>query len=139
MTLVEPDTAEGRSGLARILSGPDGALLVFDFDGVLAPIVDDPDQAYADPGAVAGLRRLAPLIGDLAIITGRPAEAAVRLGGFAGVPELQGMRILGQYGLERMDSPDGPLLTPPEHPGISAVRRELPGLLDTLQVPPGLR
>ncbi len=33
-------------------------LVGLDFDGTLAPIVDDPEQAYADPAAVAALGRL---------------------------------------------------------------------------------
>ena len=41
---AEYDEAKAE-GLAAIVSGPGRALLAFDFDGVLSPIVDDPEKA----------------------------------------------------------------------------------------------
>lgn len=137
MSLPGPHTAAGASGFAAILTDPASALLAFDFDGVLSPIVDDPEQAYAHPDAIPALRRLAPLVGGLVIVTGRPARTVVRLGGFADVPELAGLRIVGQYGLERLDSPTAALQTPPEPPGVARVREALPDLLAELAAPEG--
>src|SRR2546422_145119 len=83
-----PAPAEGKAGLDALLAAPGRAVVALDFDGTLAPIVDDPDQARAHPGAVPALSRLAPRVGSVAVITGRPAALAVRYGGFAGVPGL---------------------------------------------------
>ena len=68
-----PRTAEGRAGLAAIREDPGRALIATDYDGTLSPIVADPREARADPGAVAGLRGLAGSVGTLAVMTGRPA------------------------------------------------------------------
>ena len=72
-----PRTEAGRAGLAALLRAPGRALIALDYDGTLAPIVTDPADARPHPAAVAALRRLAPLVGTLAVITGRPARAAV--------------------------------------------------------------
>ena len=52
----------------------------------------------AVPGAAPALRERSGLVGTLAVITGRPAEVAVDLGGFAAVP---GLIVLGHYGFEQ--------------------------------------
>ena len=57
--LTEPLTEAGRDALAALLADPAAALLASDFDGVLSPIVDDPDDAYVHPDAVPVLGRLA--------------------------------------------------------------------------------
>src|SRR5690606_12879764 len=44
-------TAAGADGLDAIRKSPSEAVLGFDFDGTLAPIVDDPAAARAHPGA----------------------------------------------------------------------------------------
>ncbi|MFZ2048009.1 MAG: trehalose-phosphatase, partial [Trebonia sp.] len=44
-------TAEGQAGLDAILADPARALIATDFDGTLAPIVADPADAAAAPGA----------------------------------------------------------------------------------------
>jgi trehalose 6-phosphate phosphatase len=124
-----PTTPAGVRGLAAVQAAPEAALLAFDFDGVLAPIVADPDLAYADPRAVAALGRLAPRVRAMAVITGRPALVAARLGGFADHPELAGLTIFGQYGRERWDARTGRLDAPPPSPGVAAARTELPGVL----------
>lgn len=129
-SLPEPVTEAGREGLAALLARPERALVALDFDGTLAPIVNDPERAYAHPDALPALARLAPRIGVLAIITGRPAEVAVRLGGFAGHPELAGLTVLGAYGAERWDAASGALHRPPPHPGIAAARTELAALVE---------
>src|SRR5215831_10411284 len=118
-----PRTAEGRAGLAAIRRDPTAALIATDFDGTLSPIVADPREARADPGAVAGLRGLAGLVGTLAVITGRPAAEAVELGGFDGI---LGLIVLGHYGLERWE--EGELTAPPVPPGGGAGGGRLPGV-----------
>ncbi|MEU1374016.1 trehalose-phosphatase [Streptomyces triculaminicus] len=128
--LPEPVTAAGRDGLAALLARPERAVVALDFDGTLAAIVPDPERARAHPGAVQALARLAPRLGSAAVITGRPAGAAVRLGGFAGAPGLERLVVLGHYGAERWDAVTGTVRAPAPHPGVAAVRAELPGVLD---------
>ncbi|MGN6173094.1 MAG: trehalose-phosphatase [Streptosporangiaceae bacterium] len=132
--LPVPRTAEGRSALEAILSDPGTALIAMDFDGTLSPIVADPREARAHPGAVAGLRGLAGLVGTLAVITGRPAGEAVELGGFGSIP---GLIVLGHYGWERWE--DGALAAPPPPPGVATARARLPELLAEAGAPEGTR
>jgi len=129
-----PRTAEGRAGLAAIRREPTRAVIATDFDGTLAPIVADPREARAHPGAVAGLRGLAGLVGTLAVITGRPAAEAVELGGFEGVP---GLIVLGHYGLERWE--EGALAAPEPSAGVAAARERLPGVLADTSAAEGVR
>ncbi|WP_413758397.1 trehalose-phosphatase [Streptomyces sp. MMBL 11-3] len=129
-SLPSPVTTAGRDGLDAILARPDKAVLAFDFDGTLAPIVPDPEQARAHPDAVPALAALAPRVASVAVVTGRPAGVAVRYGGFAGVPGLDHLVVLGHYGAERWDAVTGTVRAPAPHPGVAAARAELPGFLD---------
>ncbi|MEV4435580.1 trehalose-phosphatase [Streptomyces sp. NPDC049555] len=128
--LPEPVTDAGREGLTALLARPEHAVVALDFDGTLAEIVTDPERARAHPGAVPALARLAPHLASVAVVTGRPAGAAVRHGGFAGVPGLERLVVLGHYGAERWDAVTGTVRAPAPHPGVAAVRAELPGVLD---------
>ncbi|MFE1247086.1 trehalose-phosphatase [Streptomyces sp. NPDC058735] len=128
--LPVPVTQAGRDGLAALLDRPGEALIGLDFDGTLAPIVADPELARAHPEAVGALAALAPKVAAVAVITGRPAEVAVRNGGFADVPGLEHLVVLGHYGAERWDARSGEVSAPEPHPGVEAVRAELPGLLE---------
>ncbi|MFH9430486.1 trehalose-phosphatase [Streptomyces sp. NPDC017615] len=135
--LPVPVTQAGRDGLRALLDRPRTAVIGLDFDGTLAPIVADPDQARAHPGAVPALAALAPKVASVAVVTGRPAGVAVRNGGFAGVPGLEHLVVLGHYGAERWDAATGTVTAPAPHPGIAAVRAELPGVLDRAGAWPG--
>ncbi|MFI6441955.1 trehalose-phosphatase [Streptomyces sp. NPDC050759] len=128
--LPSPVTPAGRDGLDSLLADPAGAVIGLDFDGTLAPIVADPERARAHPEAVAVLAELAPKVASVAVITGRPAEIAVRYGGFAGVPGLEHLTVLGHYGAERWDAVTGEVTAPEPHPGVATVRAELPALLE---------
>ena len=101
------------------------AVVGLDYDGTLAPIVDRPSEAVPAPGAVDVLAALAPRVRALALITGRPADVVVELGGLAGVP---GLVVLGQYGLQRWSG--GELTTVAPLPGVAALRAALPPLLE---------
>ncbi|MFD9332464.1 trehalose-phosphatase [Streptomyces sp. NPDC060065] len=129
--MATPTTPAGRDGLDAILARPGRAVIGLDFDGTLAPIVPDPEQARAHPDAVPALAALAPRVASVAVVTGRPAAVAVEHGGFAGVPGLEHLVVLGHYGAERWDARSGEVSAPAPHPGVAAVRAELPGLLDT--------
>ncbi|MFI9047988.1 trehalose-phosphatase [Streptomyces sp. NPDC053427] len=129
-SLPTPQTPAGREGLAALLSRPERAVIALDYDGTLADIVPDPEQARAHPGATAALGRLVPHLRAAAVITGRPAVVAVRLGGFASVPGLDHLTVLGHYGAERWEAATGTVHAPAPHPGIAAIQAELPGVLD---------
>ncbi|MGW0814340.1 trehalose-phosphatase [Streptomyces viridiviolaceus] len=135
--LPTPGSQAGREGLDALLARPGRAVVALDFDGTLAPIVPDPDQARAHPDAVPALTALAPKVASVAVITGRPAEVAVRHGGFADVPGLEHLVVLGHYGAERWDAATGAVTAPEPHPGVAAVRAELPGLLERAGAGPG--
>ncbi|MER5865749.1 trehalose-phosphatase [Kitasatospora sp. NPDC002040] len=124
MGIPEPSTPAGRAGLAALLADPRSAVVALDFDGTLAPIVADPGSARADPAAVAALEALAPHLGAVVVVTGRPAAVAVEYGGFAG---LERFTVLGQYGAERWEA--GELSSPPPPPGVAAARALLPAVL----------
>ncbi len=130
--LPVPATAEGRTGLAALLDDPRHALVAVDFDGTLAPIVPDPAAARALPAAVTAMRELAPLIGTLAVVTGRPAVTAVEYGSLDRVP---GIVVLGAYGRQRWH--DGQLETPPAPEGLAVARERLPGILADAAAPDG--
>jgi trehalose-phosphatase len=128
---IAPRTAAGAEGLAAIRKSLGKAVIALDFDGTLAPIVDDPASARAHPQAASALARLARRVGSIVIITGRPAALAVRLGEFDGIDRLT---VLGQYGLERWES--GTLTAPEPPPGVAEAREKLPRVLAAAGAPP---
>jgi trehalose 6-phosphate phosphatase len=130
--LPQPQTAEGRAGLAALLAAPARALIALDFDGTLAPIVEDPASARATPAAAGAVRRLAGLAGTVAIITGRPAADAAR---FAGVADLPNLTVLGHYGRQRWER--GRLSASVLPPGLAAARADLPAVLASVGADPG--
>jgi trehalose 6-phosphate phosphatase len=132
MSLPEPRTSAGAQALQAIISSPGDTVVGLDFDGTLAPIVDDPEHAYADRAAVEALGRLAMKVRAVVVITGRPAHTAVRLGGFDSVQGLGTMVVLGQYGVERWNAEGNDYVLPPEPSEIVAVMEQLPGLLAEL-------
>ncbi|BAJ30188.1 MULTISPECIES: trehalose-phosphatase [Kitasatospora] len=130
-------TQAGRTGLAGLLADPKSAVVGLDFDGTLAPIVADPERARAHPGVVPALGALAPLVGAVVVVTGRPAATAAAYGGFVGAPGLEHLTVLGHYGAERWDARSNAVTAAPPPPGVAAVRAELPALLRELGVPEG--
>lgn len=71
-------------------------LVALDFDGVLAPLVDDPNTSRILPASVPALAQLAALDDvTLAILSGREAEQLVSL---AEVPA--GTKIVGSHGVQ---------------------------------------
>lgn len=132
MSSVGPVSSSGLEAMRVVMERPEQVMMALDFDGTLAPIIDDPEHAHADDSAVAALARLGPLLGAVVIITGRPVRTAVRLGGFAAYDGLASMTVLGQYGVERWDAATDSYELPPLPEGIVHVQEELPGLLDDL-------
>jgi trehalose 6-phosphate phosphatase len=130
--LPEPSTAAGAAGLAAVLDDPAGVLLGLDFDGVLAPIVDDPSLSRAHPGVVPALERLGRHLGSIAVVTGRPAAIAVEYAGLDRTEGLADLVVFGHYGVERWDRATGRVTAPAVHAGVPAARAALPALLASL-------
>jgi trehalose 6-phosphate phosphatase len=106
-------TPEMGPEMREVIVDPGGTLLALDFDGTLAHIVDDPAQAFGQQHALDALSRLGPVVGQIAIVTGRPVQQVLELGGFDGRPGLESLVVCGQYGAERWDASDGP-----PHPSV---------------------
>lgn len=102
----------------------DDAVVALDYDGTLAPIVARPSDAIAAPGAVEVLAALAARVRTLALVTGRPADVVVELGGLVDVP---GLVVLGQYGAQRWS--DGQVTADEALPGVAQAREALPAVI----------
>ncbi len=85
---------------AAFRSEPGTAGILSDFDGTLAPIVDDPDASRPLPEAVDLLHRLATTYRRVAVISGRPASF---LSTHLRLAEGDGLMAIGLYGLETAD------------------------------------
>ena len=85
-------TDTGRRAWTAILSDPGRVLLCTDFDGVVAPIVRDPDAAWASEEVVGALARLASHVAKVAVVTGRPARKALELAKFPALPGRDDVR-----------------------------------------------
>jgi trehalose 6-phosphate phosphatase len=86
---------------------PARTAVLCDFDGTLAPIVQEPSAARPLAGTPALLARLAGRFGTVAVVSGRPAafladQMAVGTGGGRG-PRVE---LVGLYGMESV-GPDG--------------------------------
>lgn len=79
--------------LRPFTADPAATALLFDFDGTLAPIVPDPDDARPAPGVVGLLDALAARYGRVGVVSGRPVDFLV-----AHLPER--VALSGLYGLE---------------------------------------
>jgi trehalose 6-phosphate phosphatase len=134
VVLPEPKTPAGRAGLDAVVDDPADALLAFDYDGTLSPIVEDPSRAVPHPDVVDALAALSQRFKLVAIVTGRPVRTVLDLGGFEGTPGLERFVIVGQYGLERWDAQSRALQTVAPPPGVDAVRRALPGVLQAVDL-----
>ncbi len=95
----------GAAAVEAFRAVPGEAAVITDFDGTLAPIVDDPVAAVALPGVVDAMHQLAKRFGRVAVVSGRPVQfLRDRL-------ELDrrgpcGLIVSGLYGLERLDGHD---------------------------------
>ncbi len=119
----------GQVALARLAREPARAAFVTDFDGTLAPIVNDPAKARALPAALDALAVLAGRLALVAVVSGRPVAFLREHAAVAGAV------LVGQYGLERLV--DGEIVVDPSvTPYLDAVaaaadeaQRTWPGLL----------
>ncbi|MGC5628259.1 trehalose-phosphatase [Georgenia sp. Z1344] len=90
---LDPELDEAVGALAR----HEHLLVALDFDGVLAPLVDDPLTSRMTDAAVWAVDQLAQLPGvSVAVVSGRDATTLASL---ADLPE--GTRIVASHGAER--------------------------------------
>lgn len=112
--------------LGRALRPAERWLVVVDFDGTLAPIVDHPDLATPAPGALAALRALIDATA-VAVVSGRPvADVRRRL-------EDLPIAYAGGHGAELLlgDGRSAPLVDPAAVADtLDAAERELRTLVD---------
>jgi trehalose 6-phosphate phosphatase len=95
------ESKELRDAVALLRRSQPPVGFFFDFDGVLAPIQDDPDASAPEPGALAGLYRLAEITGRVSIVSARPVSFLLRH-----IDPRRHVVLFGLYGLERCD-PNG--------------------------------
>lgn len=82
---------------APFRDAPEKAGILTDFDGTLAPIVEDPSLARPLAGAVEVLHELSRRYGRVAVVSGRPAAFLAARLRLAQAPELF---VAGLYGME---------------------------------------
>ncbi|WP_110183009.1 trehalose-phosphatase [Nocardioides solisilvae] len=131
---MEFPTPEVAAQYADLVAAAPDLVVGLDFDGTLAPIVEDPTQAHIHPDAPELLLELAPLVRGIAVVTGRPARQALALGDLdvlgAQVAELgRELTVLGQYGNERWTSTERRVVSPRPPHGLASFVREVPTLL----------
>jgi trehalose 6-phosphate phosphatase len=119
---------------AALVRAGDGLLVALDFDGTLAPIVDDPAVALIHRDAHDVLVGLAERVRAVAVLTGRPARQVLALGGLDEVGDAIGesgreLVILGQYGNERWTSNARRVVSPKPPAGLARFIGDLPRLL----------
>ena len=111
-----------------------GVVVGLDFDGTLAPMVDDPEAARLHPGAPGVLLELAEVVRAVAVITGRPARQAIAMGdldalGNAMLDRGAELFVFGQYGNERWSATEQRIRSPRPPSGLATFERELPSVL----------
>ncbi|MCW2529373.1 MAG: trehalose-phosphatase [Pseudonocardiales bacterium] len=118
---LRADDSDPRSALvAAVAAGRSSALIALDFDGTLAPLVDDPEQSRLAVGAAEVLTALAAAGVQIAVVTGRDATTVLRLSGLHDVP---GLIVAGLYGAERGQA--GDLETLPDQPALITAGEQL--------------
>ncbi|MEU6701533.1 trehalose-phosphatase [Pseudonocardia sp. NPDC046786] len=107
-SVVVPHTDAFEQTAERIRTDPRRCAFFLDFDGVLAPIQDDPGLSRPLPELVGQLRRIASTVGRLCIVSGRPVSFLESV-----LPELD-CDLYGAYGMQwRVDGVVG------SHPSVA--------------------
>src|SRR5262245_26827438 len=128
---MEFTSGEGERRYAALLRAAAETVVGLDFDGTLAPIVEDPAQAHIHPDAGEVLAGLAEQVQAIAVVTGRPARQALDLGGLEQVGNAIGdagkeLYLFGQYGNERWSSTNRRIISPRPPAGLATFTAELP-------------
>lgn len=131
---MEFTNERGEQRYAALVRALPDVVVGLDFDGTLAPIVEDPESAHIHPDAAEALLGLAGEVLAVAVITGRPARQVLDLGGLEelgrGFAERgKELHVFGQYGHERWTSSSTRVVSPTPPAGLAAFERELPRVL----------
>lgn len=131
---MEFTSADGERQYAALVRAADDLVVGLDFDGTLAPIVEDPENAHIHPDGPEVLVALAQQVRAVAVVTGRPARQVLALGGLeeVGTEIGEGGRelfVLGQYGNERWTSVERRVISPAPPRGLATLTSELPRVL----------
>jgi trehalose 6-phosphate phosphatase len=131
---MEFTSDEGERKYAALVRAAAETIVGLDFDGTLAPIVEDPAEAHIHPDAGEVLVALAEQVLAVAVVTGRPARQALDLGGLEQVGNAIGdagkeLYVLGQYGNERWSSTNRRVISPRPPAGLASFTAELPRVL----------
>lgn len=133
-------SAEGERRYQAMLDRAARTVVGLDFDGTLAPIVDDPSLAHIHPEAGRMLVELADEVAAIAVITGRPARQVLDLGGLEEVGDAisaagKPFFVFGQYGNERWTADQRRIQAPRPPRGLASFELELPRTLRDAAVP----
>jgi trehalose 6-phosphate phosphatase len=131
---MEFTSEEGERRYAALVRAAAETVVGLDFDGTLAPIVEDPARARIHPEAGEVLIELAAQVLAIAVVTGRPARQALDLGGLERVGNAIGdvgkeLYLFGQYGNERWSSTNRRVISPRPPQGLASFTADLPRLL----------
>jgi trehalose 6-phosphate phosphatase len=131
---VQFTSTEGEHRYADLVRVAAHTVVGLDFDGTLAPIVEDPARAHIHPDASDVLVELAREIAAVAVITGRPARQALDLGGLEEVGDAiaaagKELFVFGQYGNEHWRSTQRRIVAPRPPRGLATFERDLPRVL----------
>jgi trehalose 6-phosphate phosphatase len=123
--------SEEFGALDALLADPSTSAVLTDFDGTLAPIVPNPEEARPLPRAVEVLESLSRLFAVVGVVSGRPASflasALLRAG--------PSVHLVGVYGLEWVEN--GAIRRAPEvEPWVAAAREVLEAA--RAEAPPGI-
>ncbi|QCX28464.1 trehalose-phosphatase [Nocardioides jishulii] len=128
-------TDPSASALYEAVVRSGGDLVVgLDFDGTLAPIVEDPTRAHVHPEVPDLLVALSEVVRGVAVVTGRPVRQALALGDLDQVGSRindlhRSFLVLGQYGNERWTAVDRRVVSPRPPAGLAGFLREVPSLV----------
>lgn len=134
---MEFTSSSARERYDAFVAVASSAVVGLDFDGTLAPIVDDPADARIHPDAASVLTELADVVRAVSVITGRPARQALALGELDEVGNALGdtgkeLYLFGQYGNERWSSTSRRIVSPRPPKGLATYLGALPALLRRL-------
>ena len=134
---MEFTSSSGQERYDAFVAVASTSIVGLDFDGTLAPIVDDPADARIHPEAADVLVELADVVCAIAVITGRPARQALALGELDTVGNVLGdsgkeLYLFGQYGNERWSSTSRRIVSPRPPRGLATYLGALPKLLREL-------
>jgi trehalose 6-phosphate phosphatase len=130
---VDPELRDALGALASTAR----LLVALDFDGTLAPVVDDPEKARATPEARAAVERLIALPDTrVALVSGRALKDLEQVAPFG-----DRVLLIGSHGIElRLDEPDDVLALDAEEQQqlgvLEQVLDQMAGTLDSVWIEP---